>query len=260
MTALILILISVCAGELCYILHIQRQLQQWLIFLRGLRTAPRQNSFVKGNSILADINFELNAILEEGRGRLVKLRRAENAQKALLTDLSHDVRTPLTSLSGYLEALESGTAEDTREYIHVAHRKASDLRELIDLLFQWSRLAAGEEQYQMKTCDINELTRELVIGHIPALEHREIALRVDIPQTEWFVSIDRTAYARILDNLLANAVRHGKCSLIERRIPRRKRQRTWPVHRPGAYGGNVRGDYRPQRPGRKDHLLSFPAP
>ena len=252
MTALILILISVCAGELCYILHIQRQLQQWLIFLRGLRTAPRQNSFVKGNSILADINFELNAILEEGRGRLVKLRRAEN--------LSHDVRTPLASLSGYLEALESGTAEDTREYIHVAHRKASDLRELIDLLFQWSRLAAGEEQYQMKTCDINELTRELVIGHIPALEHREIALRVDIPQTEWFVSIDRTAYARILDNLLANAVRHGKCSLIERRIPRRKRQRTWPVHRPGAYGGNVRGDYRPQRPGRKDHLLSFPAP
>lgn len=83
------------------------------------------------------------------------------------------------------------------------------------MLFQWFKLSSHEQVYQMKDYDINELTRELIIEHIPALEKQQVSFAVNIPDDEWLVTIDRVAYARILNNLLNNAIKHGKCSKIE---------------------------------------------
>ncbi len=137
MKAVSIVLAFICMGQLIYILHIRKQLAEWLVFLKNLHKAPERKFFVKGNDILADINFELNGILGESRRQIVKLRRAETANRQLLTDLSHDVKTPLASLLGYLESLDSQNAKEQEEYIHVAYRKALDLQELIDMLFQW---------------------------------------------------------------------------------------------------------------------------
>lgn len=210
-----MVLVAVCILELGYIIHIRKQLSEWLGFLKEVHETPERNFFVKGNGILADINFELNAILEERRRQFVKLQRAENANRRLLTDLSHDVRTPLASLTGYLEALDAGTAKEKSEYIHVAYRKALDLQELIDMLFQWFKLATKEAIYQIKEYDINELTREILIEHIPVFEKNQISFLTKIPDEEWMIKIDRMTYARIINNLVSNAIKHGKCSLIE---------------------------------------------
>ena len=217
-----IILVIICMGEFFYILRIRKQLAEWLAFLKALRKAPAQNSFVKGEGILADINFELNGMLEESRKQFVKLQRAENANQQLLTDLSHDVRTPLASLTGYLESLDAGNTKEQREYIHIAYRKALDLQELIDALFQWFKLASDEQRYQMELYDINELTREVIIEHIPLLEQKHVCVAANIPDEEWLVKMDRMAYVRIIHNLVRNAVKHGQCSLIEVGINRRE--------------------------------------
>ena len=215
MKALVIILTVVCAGEFLYLLHIRKQLAGWLEFLKNLPQAPMRNSFVKGNRLLAELNFELNTILAKSRGQFVKLQQAENASHQLLTDLSHDVRTPLASLIGYLESLDSQCAKNQEAYIHVAYRKALDLKELTDMLFEWFKLASDEQRYMMETYDINELTREVIIEHVPLLEKKQISVSADIPEDEWFVSLDKMAYARIIGNLFSNAIKHGKCSLIE---------------------------------------------
>lgn len=217
-----IILMLVCMGEFLYICRIRRQMVQWLAFLKSLHKAPGGNAFVKGKGILADINFELNSVLKEGRRQLQRLQREENANQQLLTDLSHDVRTPLASLTGYLESLDSKSTKEQEEYIHVAYRKALDLQELIDMLFQWFKLASDEQRYQMQTLDINELTREILIEFIPVFEKKQVSFSAAIPDDEWFVKIDKMAYGRILNNLLSNAIKHGGCSLIEIAIERRK--------------------------------------
>ena len=104
--------------------------------------------------------------------------------------------------------------KEKEEYIRVAYRKALDLQELVDMLFQWFKLASQEQRYQMKDYDINELTREIIIEHIPVFEKKQISVSVNIPDEEWFVKIDKVAYKRIMDNLLSNAVKHGGCSFI----------------------------------------------
>lgn len=210
-----IILVLICIGESIYIFRIRKQLTEWLLFLKSLHLAPKQYSFIKGKDILADINFELNRILEESRKQFIKLQRAEHANQQLLTDLSHDVRTPLASLIGYLEALDSQNTKEQKEYIHISYKKALDLQELIDMLFQWFKFVSKEQIYHKKIYDINELTREIIIESIPILEKKQISFAADIPDEEWFVKIDRTAYTRIINNLLNNAVKHGNGSLIE---------------------------------------------
>ncbi len=210
----------ICIGAFGRLVYDRRQLIQWLAFLREVKKAPGLHSFIKGRGVLAEIHFELNDILEENRRQFVKLQKVETANQQLLTDLSHDVRTPLASLTGYLEALESQKADDPAEYIHVAYKKALELQELIDMLFQWFRLTSDEQRYQIKCHDINELTREIVIDLLPVLEKSNVKLTADIPEEEWSVEIDRAAYGRILGNLISNAIKHGKCSSIEIRIQR----------------------------------------
>ena len=221
---LYIVFVGVCIVQFCYIINIRKQLNEWHVFLKNVHDTPKRKSFVKGNNILAKINFELNGILEENREQFVKLQRAENANKQLLTDLSHDVRTPLSSLVGYLESLDAQTVKNKEEYIHVAYRKALDLQELIDLLFQWFKLASNEQLFQMKNYDINELTRELIIEYIPVFEKKKIAISVNISDNEWFVKIDRMAYRRIINNLISNAVKHGNCSFIEIEIQKTEEQ------------------------------------
>lgn len=216
MTALIVLLCCLCVGQGWYLRRTRRQLSEWLAYLKSAKTSPERKSFVQGKGLLAEINFEMNDILEEKRKQLVKLRRAEEANKQILANLSHDVRTPLASLIGYLEALEQGRvkAEEVREYTQVAYRKARDIQAFVDVLFEWFKINAKEQNYQKKEYDINELTRQIVIGYLPVIEQGKIQLEGNIPEKEWFVLVDRLSYERILNNLFDNAINHGKCSKI----------------------------------------------
>lgn len=216
MTALIVLLCCLCVGQGWYLWRIRRQLSEWLIYLSSTKDSPERKSFVQGKGLLAEINFEMNDILEGNRKQLVKLHRAEEANKQILANLSHDVRTPLASLIGYLEALEQGRVKDekAREYTQVAYHKALDIQALVEVLFEWFRINAKEQQYQKKEYDINELTRQIVIGYLPVIEQGKIQLEVNISDEEWFVLMDRLSYERILNNLFDNAIKHGKCAKI----------------------------------------------
>lgn len=86
-----------------------------------------------------------------------------------MTSLSHDVKTPLASLVGYLEAVESKlvVGEEKEEYIHVATDKAHHLKYFVETLFEWVKLDAGEQIFHFEPCDLNELSRNIIGDWIP---------------------------------------------------------------------------------------------
>ena len=109
--------------------------------------------------VKAQINGMLDALedIKAGNGNrrilsssyekeLSSFRQAEEVNKQLMTSLSHDVRTPLTTLIGYLDAAHKGivTGKDKDEYVEIARRKAHDLKEYIDVLFDWFKLNSDE--------------------------------------------------------------------------------------------------------------------
>lgn len=98
------------------------------------------------NELVAPLAYEINEIVVSYESRLSTVRQTEETNRQLMTSLSHDVRTPLTTLIGYLDAAHKGivTGKDRDDYIETARRKAHDLKEYIDVLFDWFKLNSNE--------------------------------------------------------------------------------------------------------------------
>jgi signal transduction histidine kinase len=163
-----------------------------------------------------DICHKINTIVENCKEQLTQKDRAQQANRQIMTSLSHDVKTPLTSLIGYLDAIHGGLVygEEKDSYIEIAWNKAYSLKEYVDTLFEWFKLNSNERQFSFEDADINELTRNIVIGWIPQFEKRNIAYEIVIEDSELHLSIDVSAFTRIANNLVHNAILHSGGSLI----------------------------------------------
>lgn len=163
------------------------------------------------SDLTKQICYDINEIAMNGQLQLIQQRQSEQAYKRLMTSLSHDVKTPLASLVGYLDAIETSivSGEEKEEYIHVAYDKAQYLKHFVEALFEWVKLDAKEQVFHFEQCDINELTRNIIADWVPILENSNFEYEIDIPETECITRIDPNAYTRILNNLLQNTISHS---------------------------------------------------
>ena len=164
------------------------------------------------NDITRQICYDLNAITTGMQATLISQRQSEQAYKRLMTSLSHDVKTPLTSLVGYLEAVEKNivTGKEKDEYIEVAINKAYSLKDFTERLFEWVKLDAREQLFNFEVCDVNELSRSIVADWIIVIENNNFDYEINIPETECLARIDANSYTRILNNLFQNVIAHSK--------------------------------------------------
>ena len=164
----------------------------------------------------ASIAYEVNDIVSSYEKELSSFRQAEEVNKQLMTSLSHDVRTPLTTLIGYLDAAHKGivTGKDKDEYVEIARRKAHDLKEYIDVLFDWFKLNSNEFVLLIDPVEAVELTRNILIDWIPIFEDKQIDYSIDIPEQPFRVLLDPDAYMRVLNNLIQNVIVHSHADKI----------------------------------------------
>ena len=172
------------------------------------------------------ICYSINEIAINSQAQLIKHRQSEQAYKRLMTSLSHDVKTPLASLLGYLEAVENKivAGEEKDEYIRIAMNKARSLKAFVNSLFEWVRLDAGEQIFHFEVCDINELSRNILADWIPILESNHFSYDIHIPENECDVSLDISAFTRILDNLLQNIINHSDGSQVDFHLAENEKQ------------------------------------
>lgn len=168
------------------------------------------------DELTASIAYEVNDIVSSYEKKLSAFRQTEEVNKQLMTSLSHDVRTPLTTLIGYLDAAHKGivTGKDKDEYVEIARRKAYDLKEYIDVLFDWFKLNSDEFILSIDPIEAVELTRNILIDWIPIFEDKQIDYSIDIPEQPFRVRLDPDAYMRILNNLIQNVIAHSHADKI----------------------------------------------
>ena len=168
------------------------------------------------NELVAPLAYEINEIVVSYEKRLSTVRQAEETNRQLMTSLSHDVKTPLASLVGYLEAVESKmeTGAEQEEYIRVAMEIAHHLKDFVTALFEWVKLDAGEQIFHFEVCDLNELSRDIMADWVPLLEKHDLSYEIEIPETEYMTRVASSAYTRILYNLLQNILTHSAASKV----------------------------------------------
>jgi signal transduction histidine kinase len=169
------------------------------------------------NDLTAELSYQLNGIVSRYEEQIYKFKAADEANRQLMTSLSHDVRTPLTTLIGYLDAITKGIAgpEEQADYIETARLKAYGLKDYIDLLFDWFKLNSGEFTLSAEQIEMAELTRDILKNWIPVFEENGIQYEIEIPEKPVFTYADPDGYERIINNLIQNVISHSQADKIE---------------------------------------------
>ncbi len=203
--------------SLLLIRHVKKQLADMCEALADVRSGNGNRRILSAcGELTAPLAYQINDIVISYEKKLAGCRRMEETNRQLMTSLSHDVRTPLTTLIGYLDAVHrrAVTGEDRDNYMEISRRKAHDLKEYIDILFDWFKLNSNEFTLNIHTVEAGELTRNILIGWIPILEETQIAYEIEIPQKPLRAMLDPDSYMRILNNLIQNIVAHSHADRI----------------------------------------------
>lgn len=219
MLCIILVLITITAVLYTFAARskAKRQISEILEILNEIKGGNgNRRVLAKANDLTAPIAYEINNIIISYERKLTEYRRTEEANKQLMTSLSHDVRTPLTTLIGYLDGVHKGIAagQEREQYIETARKKAYDLKEYIDVLFDWFKLNSGEFTVNIKTVEAAELTRNILIDWIPIFEDKQINYIIEISEQPVKVNLDINGYTRILNNLIQNIIGHSEADKI----------------------------------------------
>ena len=209
--------VSVCVAGLT-VWRVKKQISEISDALEDIKNGNgNRRILAETHELAAPLAYVLNDIILSYENRLSAYRQTEETNRQLMTSLSHDVRTPLTTLIGYLDAAHKGIVDgkERDDYIETARRKAHDLKEYIDVLFDWFKLGSNEFSMNISTVDLTELTRNILIDWIPIFEDAQMDFVADIPEQPFRVQIDPDGYMRILNNLIQNAISHSQADKVE---------------------------------------------
>ncbi|MFE0557037.1 sensor histidine kinase [Paenibacillus sp. NPDC058910] len=161
---------------------------------------------------LGRVAFNINRMTERLQRQIVKERETEKSKMDMITGISHDLRTPLTSIIGYIELLRTDSFQDKEEYtrfVQNTYNKAIHLKKLLDDLFEYTRLTSADIHLDIKEIDLFQLLDQLLFEFEPIAQEKGIAIVKEIGNSPIVTFIDSEKIARAMDNLLMNALKYS---------------------------------------------------
>lgn len=192
-------------------------------YQRQVKDICRQLAFLMkhDSNMLIHREFDLGGIgmLSDRLNDLLELRRKEKQyyqEKETLiadtyTNLSHDIRTPLTSLDGYFQLMEAcENVEEQRRYLSIIHERIHSLNEMLEELFMFTKLKNESYRLELTSCCINRILKETVFSYYDDWVRREIQPDIQITEEQLYIDGNKQGLSRIIQNVIKNGLDHGE--------------------------------------------------
>ncbi|HEU5139778.1 MAG TPA: HAMP domain-containing sensor histidine kinase [Bacillales bacterium] len=166
---------------------------------------------VKGKSPLAELAGNVNTLKHGVESSQAEQAKSERFKTELITNVSHDLRTPLTSIITYTELLKTPELanEDRAAYIEIIDRKSKRLKVLIEDLFEASKMASGSIELVKEKVDINQLLQQALAENNEMIDESSLQFRVSKPESPVYCIVDGQKLWRVFDNLIGNILKYS---------------------------------------------------
>lgn len=161
------------------------------------------------------LSLEINRLLEEKQKAKTEYKRMDMELRQAIANISHDLRTPLTSIMGYIQLMEDNGLSDNekKQYIDIIKRRAENLQILISGFYDLSRLEAKEYKFEGKSLKLSNILCDLIASFYNDFLSNDIVPVIDIDDTAPPIISDENAVRRIFSNLIQNVIKHGSGSV-----------------------------------------------
>lgn len=165
---------------------------------------------VRGKSAFGKHASHLNRLREGVRTSITEQAKSERLKTELITNVSHDLRTPLTSIITYTDLLKNPdlTEDERNSYIAILDKKSQRLKTLIEDLFEVSKMASGNLELQKEKVNLNQLLQQALGELEEDMEKADMTFRVHITDEPLMAYVDGQKWWRVLDNLIINALKY----------------------------------------------------
>ncbi|CAM5208128.1 histidine kinase OS=Ureibacillus acetophenoni OX=614649 GN=SAMN05877842_11477 PE=4 SV=1 [Ureibacillus acetophenoni] len=159
-----------------------------------------------------ELNEDLKRVAEELRIKSIEKERLEESKKRMLADLSHDIKTPMTTILGYSKALYDEIVEDEeqrRRYLKYIYDKSIRVTDLVDELFMFSKLDNPDSQINRLDKDLCEFLRQVIVEYYEMFSEKDMELQIDIPDNKIIYWFDEKLLYRAISNILENTIKYN---------------------------------------------------
>lgn len=165
---------------------------------------------------IENLGLEINKLIDlyvtENRKRV----RFENEQKQAIANMSHDLRTPLTSILGYIQMAEGDdvTADERKELLAIANKRAKRLETLLKDFFELSIIESTDHHLKSERINLRILTIDVLMSFYDRFHERNMEPIIHMPEKDVFIIADESAVTRVMENLLSNAIIHSNGNIM----------------------------------------------
>lgn len=159
--------------------------------------------------ILAKKINETIQVKKQSEANKVKL---ENDLRQTIANMSHDLRTPLTSIIGYIQflKLDDISKDEKKEYLDIAEQRAKVLESLLNDFYELSLIESLDYKLNLQKLNINKILQEVILGKYADFVNRNINPNIEIPKENVYIIADEKSLERVIENLLSNAIKYAK--------------------------------------------------
>lgn len=218
--SVVITVVTIAAGIILFITYFLLLTKKFIIYIREISEGINQISLgnlenrieVKNEDEFAFLADKLNQMADDIKEIMENERRSEYAKNELITSVAHDLRTPLTSIIGYLDLVSSKElAQDTQmKYIGIAYNKSKRLEKLIEDLFTYTKFNFGEVKATYMEVDIVKLLNQLVDEFYPSFAECRLVYEFTSTNSSAVIKADGDLLARAFANLISNAIKYGR--------------------------------------------------
>lgn len=162
------------------------------------------------NKEISELANTLNIELKNLRRERLQYENGNQELKRSITNISHDIRTPLTAISGYIDLIKQNEdKEKQEEYIRIIERKTNDLINLTEQLFDFSKTVDITPQIKKEKICINEILEESLANFYGVFKEKNIIPKLEITDKKIYKFVDKNAITRVFENILSNVIKYS---------------------------------------------------
>lgn len=163
------------------------------------------------NAEIVDLANEINELIDKQKQSQLEARRVNQEFRQGMTNISHDLRTPLTSAIGYIGLIKSNKVSDDKKmaYLNIVESRLNSLSGLMTSLFDYTQLIEGKTEFKMEKINLNHLLTEEIASFYNPLTQAGFEVEIKIPEEPVLIYTDEFQLKRVIQNLISNTVKHG---------------------------------------------------
>lgn len=209
---LLIIMFIICVSLLLKIYFMKKSIREIQKSLKDILKQNTNNLLTISSSdkdmknLANNLNFELKKL----RKQRLQFETGNQELKSSITNISHDMRTPLTAISGYIDLIkENNTNEKKETYLKIIENKANDLIFLTDQLFDFSKTMDISDKIVKEKCMINEILEETLANYYIIFKNKKIIPKIEITRNRIYKVINKNTIVRVFENILSNVTKYS---------------------------------------------------